>query len=81
VQDGIRYHVIYRTRYHHRSLVRFRDVAGSRQTLDPFHSHLVLAGIHEGELLLVEEDTRRIAARRTVGRKRGRDDGSPMSHE
>src|SRR4051794_31624393 len=47
-QDAIRYRVVYRAENHVHSLGRLRGVTASRRTLDPFHSHLVLAGIQEG---------------------------------
>jgi hypothetical protein len=65
-ENQIHYRVVYRTGTHLRSLGRLRGVPASRQTLDPFHSRLVLAGICEGDLLLVEERTRRIAVHRVV---------------
>lgn len=34
--------------------------------LDPFLSHLLMTGVRDGELLLVEETSRHIAARRVV---------------
>jgi len=65
-QDPISYHVIYRSRDQTRDLGRIVGVPASRQTLDPFLSRLLLAGIRHGELLLVEATTRRIVVQRAV---------------
>jgi hypothetical protein len=48
-----------------RSLGRI-DEAPTRRALDPFLSRLRLGGVADGELLLVEEATGRIVARRSL---------------
>jgi hypothetical protein len=48
-----------------RSLGRV-DEAPTRRALDPFHSRLRLGGVARGELVLVDEATGRIVARRPL---------------
>jgi hypothetical protein len=63
----------------------FGDIAAgvaSRQTLDPFHSRLLLAGVEGGEIVLVDKETGRVVVRRAVRPYRGRFRGSPHApHE
>jgi hypothetical protein len=49
-----------------RSLGRVAEVAPTRYSLDPFLSRLLLDGVRAGELLLVEEASGRVIARRPV---------------
>jgi hypothetical protein len=49
-----------------RALDRIPDVYAHHSTLTPFRSRLLLAGIGEGELVLIEEATGRTVARRPV---------------
>ncbi len=65
-QESIRYQVIYRSGDQTRELGRIAGVPATSFTLDPFLSRLLLAGIRHGEILLVEEMTRRIVVQRTV---------------
>ena len=65
-QEPIRYHVIYRSGEQTRVLGRIAGVPATSFTLDPFLSRLLMAGIRHGEILLVEETTRRIVVQRTV---------------
>ena len=65
-QNPIRYHVIYRSGEQTRVLGRIAGVPATSFTLDPFLSRLLLAGIRHGDLLLVEETTRRIVVHRAV---------------
>lgn len=64
--DESSYHIVYRAGDQTRILGRITGVPGTWYTLDPFLSRLLLAGIHHGELLLVEDATRRIVVRRAV---------------
>ena len=63
-----RYRVIYRDDGRVRAFGRLAGVAPTRGALDPFLSRLLLAGVDRGELLLVDEATRQIVARRNVRR-------------
>jgi hypothetical protein len=45
-----------------RALDRIPDVYAHHSTLTPFRSRLLLAGIREGELVLIDEATERIVA-------------------
>ena len=65
-QEPIRYHVIYRSGKQTRVLGRIAGVPATSFTLDPFLSRLLLAGIRHGDILLVEETTRRIGAHRSA---------------
>jgi hypothetical protein len=57
--------VVYRGGGKARSLGRV-DEAPTRRALDPFHSRLRLGGVAHGELVLVDEATGRIVARRPL---------------
>jgi hypothetical protein len=60
----------YRVEHHSgeqiRTLGRIADVAAHHSTLTPFLSRLLLAGVRDGELVLIEEATGRPVARRPV---------------
>ncbi len=64
--EPIRYHVIYRSGEQTRVLGRIAGVPATSFTLDPFLSRLLLAGIRHGDILLVEETTRRIVVQHAV---------------
>ena len=68
--DEVRYHVIYRSGDQTRVLGRIAGVPATPFTLDPFLSRLLMAGIRHGEILLVEETTRRIVVERAVRLRR-----------
>lgn len=76
-QNEIRYRVVYRAGNHHRTLGRIIGETPSHHTLDPFLSRLLLAGVRDGELFLVEEATRRIVVRRLVRVSRRQRRGFP----
>jgi hypothetical protein len=61
-----RYRVVWRDGATLRPLGRLADVAPTWHALDPFLSRLLLDGVARGELLLVDEGTREIVARREV---------------
>jgi hypothetical protein len=60
------YRVVYRDGAWARDLGRLPDAAPHRATLDPFLSRLRLDGVAHGELVLVDEATGRIVARRPL---------------
>jgi hypothetical protein len=60
------YRVLYRDGTFTRPLGRVAEVAPTRYSLDPFLSRLLLDGVRAGELLLVDETTGRVVARRSV---------------
>jgi hypothetical protein len=65
VAEGSRwYRVVYRTNGTVRPLGRLPDVAPTHHALDPYRSRLLLAGVMQGELLLVDEATGQAVARR-----------------
>jgi hypothetical protein len=73
------YRVVYRDGERTRVLGRLpAEGAPTHYTLDPFLSRLLLAGVEDGELLLVDAATGRVVARRAVRRppRRCRDEAT-----
>jgi hypothetical protein len=62
----------YRVEHRHgeraRSLGRIAGVPAHIATLDPFRAHLLLTGVAGGHLVLVDEETGAVVARRAVHR-------------
>jgi hypothetical protein len=61
-----RYRVVYRDGEAMKGLGRVAGVFPRYSSLDPYLSRLLLEGVVRGELILVDEATGRVAARRMV---------------